>query len=263
MDLTEALRFISKQAETAAGATNKVSVVALPQEPPGTYGIVKADGTIEKVIAAPLPRAHRLMRVDQVPDFIIDARDRLSAKPTVWFHENGVVILLHDQADSRRESQVSVTFEKSPQFETLESCGDAWRDPKQFSAWIRTELLDALRGAKGFTQLLKSLSFRVEETGKSNLSQGRESIGREVDAEISSEFGELPETVIFDVRVFSDPSLIRRQPIECALDVDPRKCLLKVQPLAGQLQTAIDEELGGIAELLKKNVDCPVYHGRP
>lgn len=263
MDLTEALKFISKQAEVAASAATKIAVIGLPGEPPGVYGIVKADGTFEKVKALPSARSHHLIRVDQIPDFIKDARDRLQAKPTVWFDEAGVIVLLDDTAESARQSIAKVEFNKSAQFEVIESCGDSWRDPKQFVAWIRAELLDTLRNAKASMQLFKSLSFRVEETGKSNLSQGRESIGREVDAEISSEFGELPELLVFEAKVFSDPSLVRRQPIECSLDVDPRKCLLKVQPLAGQLQKAIDEELAGIGELLKSSVDCPVYHGRP
>ena len=95
-DLAEALQFTADQAVKAAGANNKVQVLALPQEPEGVYGLVRADGTFQRVVAAAPPRRHTLHRVDQIVDFVQDARSRLSAEPTVWYSRKGVQVLLSD-----------------------------------------------------------------------------------------------------------------------------------------------------------------------
>ena len=265
-DLAEALQFTAEQAEKAAGASNKVQVLDLPCEPKGVYGLVKADGTFQRIVAGASPRGHALHRVDQIVDFVQDARDRLSAKPTVWYSRKGVqVLLVDDSLEANLQSRATINFAFTPQFELIRSCADSspWHDPKQFCLWIRSKLIDCLRDGREILSIMKDLRFNVQNFGKSIIGQGRESIGREVDAEVTSEFGDLPDDLFFDVRVIDDPSLLRRQAIQCALEVDPQKGLMRVVPLAGQIQNALDAELEGIGSLLKSTLDCPDYHGVP
>lgn len=265
-DLAEALQFTADQATKAAGASNKVAVLKLPDEPEGVYGLVGSDGRFERIVGAAKPRSHALHRVDQVVDFVLDAETRLNASPTVWYSRKGVQILLVDDSlAARLESRANITFAFTPQFHLLANCaeGSQWFDPKQLCLWVRTKLLDCLPTSREFLATIRDLRFSVQTGGKSHIGQGRESLGREVDAEVVSEFGDLPEELLFQVRVMDDPSLLRRQPIRCALEIDPQKCLLRIVPLAGEVQNALDAELESIGEMLKSTLKCPVYHGVP
>lgn len=262
---SEALQLLIDTSQQASGAAQKVAVIALPNEPKGYYGIVDADGKFTKVRAEVGPRNHKLLRIDQVPAFTADMEKRLEGAPSVWYSPQGVVVLIDDGLDSDLLSRANLTFKHTEQFEELILCQKSprWMDPKTFATWIRTKVRNVMRGAD---DLLTMVSQIKASTGASQSYAGtksRESIGAEVDSEMESMLGELPDLVLFDVRVYDDPSIVRTVLVTCALECNPRTFEMRLEPQAGQLQAAIDSEMENIGELFGKELKCPLYYGTP
>jgi hypothetical protein len=264
MDLSEAITAISELSARAEGAKDKVQFLSVPGDP-RAYAAVKPDGTHELCYPPHPPRDHTFRSVDQIIPFVQDATTRLPCSPSVWYSDKGIVILLEDHAlelDARPKATVPLS--PSPEFVALlrECKSPQERLPKQFIHWVREYLIDSIPHVEDFLKLLRSIKVNTSESGHVRTGQGRESIGREVDAEVSSEIGQIPEQLVCEIRVFDDPSIKRRVPVRCILDVNPRTCELTCTPLATDLKEAADTELANIAELLS-TLDCPVYFGSP
>lgn len=263
---TEGLELIADLASKASGAATNVAVIELPQEPKGVYGLAKADGSFEKIVADTAPPSYTLSSIDQVVPFVEDATSRLNADPTVWFSAAGVIVILeHKSLRPDLRPRATVPLRPSPEFAVLqrEASKETWRDPKQFVSFIRTTLPDAINDSEGFVQLLKSLRSNYTESGRSQISQGRESLGREIDAGIESDLGDIPDMVNCHVRVFDDPAILRKQGVRCVLECNPRTTEFRLVPVAADLTAAINAEMQSLGTLLKDNVKCPVFFGTP
>lgn len=263
---SESLQLLLDTGKEAAGAAQKVAVIPLPNEPKGVYGLIKADGSFEVRTAAAGPRSHKLLRLDQVPDFVKNITEKFKAVPTVWHCPDGVVILMNDGSmESDLQSRCCLPFKFTEQFAELQSCSKSqrWMDPRSFATWIRTKLMNVMRGADDLLMLLSKMKGSDGKTFNATNTKSRESIGLEVDAEMDSALGDLPDLILFDVRVYDDPSIVRKVQVTCALECNPRDFALRIEPTAGQLQDAIDKEMNSIGDLLAQELDCPVYYGVP
>ncbi len=267
MDLTDAISKIEELAIGNAGAKNKVAVIELPKEPAGVYGLVKPDNSFERIVAVTGPRVHTLHSLDQIVPLVEDVQQRQQGQCTVWYAAAGIVVLLKDEGlTSDLRSRVNVPLKYSPEFATLlgEAKTPATRDAKPFVQWLRTKLLDVLRDAEELLPMLRSLKGSSQENTRLQTGRGRESLGMEVDAEIMSDIGELPDYLIFTPRVFSDPSIQRRVTVRCALEINPRTLEVQLTPIESDLVKAVDDELTSIGNVLKQSLgDVPVFFGTP
>ncbi len=266
MDLSAAIEAVADLATKAGGAEDKVKFLAIPNDPLGAFAVVKSNGELEIRYPNNPPRQHTLKSVDQVAAFVEDASNRLAATTSVWYDRSAVIVLLQDKAiDLDRRAMAKVPLNLSPEFKVLqkEASTPQERLPKLFINWIRQGLIDAIPHVDELLKLLRAIKFNVNESGHSKLSQGRESLGREIEAEALSEIGDIPETIVCEIRVFDDPSIKRRAPVRCNLDVNPRTCEFTFSPLEADLIAAVDEELANIGELIRQGVTCPVFYGTP
>lgn len=255
------LERIQDTAVKAAGAANKVVVLDLPKEP-DKYAIVKPDGSLDIRDVAFPPRTHTLGRLDQVSEFVKDATERLSCKPVIWYSPEKIVVILDDVA-GHRKNRAELVLKPTREVLTLEALAKGV-DQKKLIRALRVPLFDAL-GDDGIAlvKVLRVLDFNETRTGHGTIEHKRESMGRDIESEIRSAAGDIPESIVFKLRLIEDPALTRRFQVICALDVEVQEREFFVAPLGNQLSDAMDQQLKHIHELLEKDCDCPIFYGRP
>ena len=261
--IAEALSLIQTTAQNAASAASKVAVVALPQEPK-KYAVVKADGTVEFRDVAPQDRKHCLGEIGEVAEFVKFAADTLKGKPSVWYAADGVIVVVADAPESHRADRAVAPLIATQSYATLLSIGTKWLPQKEFVRLLRVTLADAATDST--RQLLKAarvISFSATSGGKALAEHGRQSIDRSIEEQVSSEVGDLPEEVEFNVRLFTDPGLTRRFAVRCAVDINAKDATFNLCPLAEQLDDALSQQLELIGDQLRGEVTCPVFRGKP
>ena len=126
---------------------------------------------------------------------------------------------------------------------------------------LRLNFLQAL-GTKG-DQLItacRSLRFSEGTKGHSAVSQGRQSLGRELESEVISELGTIPETLEFVLPIYSDPMLQTLQRILCDLEVNPADQTFLLTPLADEISSAFDRMHQIVRDLCERS-GRPVFLG--
>ena len=260
----ETLELIQTTAQKADGANGKVKTVELP-EPDGRYLIVKADGTHELVERQPPDRRHTLLHISEVGQFTKHAAETWNIGPSVWYDADTVTILIDDGPGDRRRHRAAVHLTHTEEFEFINSLNrEDWLTQKQLVAMLRIHLADCLGERGGETlRILRSINFGATTSGHGNVEHGRESLGRELESEIRSDLGEIPEVIPLAVRVYDDPSLPQRGAIRCALEIDAGRGVFQFIPMPADLREIQDEALDQIGALLESDVDAPLFRGTP
>jgi hypothetical protein len=259
----ETLELIQTTAVRADGAKDKVQVVALPGDPTGRYLIAKPDGTFETTEPGSAPREHMLLSVEQVAPTAAHYKDGYD--PIVWYSPSGVTIVLDDSVDSRRLDVITCPLNKTPAFEFFSCKAEGtWFEQKAFVRKLRVALADCLTETSAeLLRTVRVLSFASSTTGHGKIELGRESIGRDLEAELRSDAGEIPEKVSFNVRLFNDPVLTTRRQIVCGFDIEPREGKFNLCPLAGEIDRVLDEEMNSLATRLEAVGEVPLIFGTP
>jgi hypothetical protein len=266
-DTLELLQLTAKQ---AAGAVNKCVIVErLPGERPGTYGVITADGELLVKRAEPPPRQSRLTSLGAIEDYLkLISEHELSKQPAIYYNAELITILLDESDESRRDESCVIELERSPECAVVDglAASEQWIDQRALIRLLRVKLAGCL-GESGdeLIRLLRTIEFGEASQGRGNLQHGKESLGREVEAEIRASAGELPEKIVLQLRVFSDPVLRDcLQPVWCALDIKPREGTFNLCPLPGELQLAEGRTLDVIGNLLRDAAGTiPVIAGTP
>ncbi len=248
----DTLREMNKTAVEAAGAANKVKIIDLPKEPPGSYGVIDSSGALAVAIAKPFPREHRTVSFDDFIEAVSHYKEKGGFAPAVWYSPERIVAVLDDKADSRRLDKVTLPLDYTPGFRFfLNDAAGAWMPQKAFIRKLRVDLADCLTDSS--SALLKAarvLSFNESQSGYGKVQLGSESLGRDIQEQVSLDQGEVPDQVTFSIRVFTDAGLKRRYLINCAVDVNPREGTFNIAPLPSQVQETLDEELQHVGERL-------------
>lgn len=261
--IADALKLIQSTAQQAASAAGQLSVIELPKEP-DRYAIVSADGSFEIRDAAPPPRAHVLGSLDQVDDFVASVSERFGATPTVWYDGDGIVVVIHDTEASQRRDAAKLKFRPTSTWTELCHHAEEWLPQKEFVRFLRITLADAATdSSRQLLRVCRVIGFSNSAGVASTVEHGRQSLGRDIEQQVKSEVGDLPEEITLNVRIFDDPSLTRRFAIRCAVDVEPRNATFNLCPLPGALGDAVDEQLDLIGRELTDSVECPVFRGKP
>lgn len=238
----DTLELIQETAVKAGGATNKVHVVDLGEFENGKYLIVDGNGEIKTHLAPPI-RGHRLSSVGQIVPLLQFAD---SDSGSVWISETQITILFDDE---RRLDQAKLPLVKTAEFAALASISEKWLDPKSFVRSLRTTFYRALGPQREqIIKTFRSLNFGESVQGRAKIEHGRESLGRELESEIRSELGPIPEMLALDIRVFEDPDLTARERVECAVELDARNGNINLCPLPEEMQQAVQANLERIAD---------------
>jgi hypothetical protein len=264
--IADAIGRITSLAKQADGASNKVHVLEVPGEPRKRW-IVDPTGKREEVTLPPPTLKSTLLSVDQL-DGYLSAAKAAKFNPSVWFNAKGVEVVLDDGPDNDRRHRAAIKFEVTREFAFLSSLVDKESpfDPKRLIRILKTTFLDAI-GPDVREPLIDALSeLRATTNSETRMSsaRGRESIGTEVDSQITSDITRIPEQLILEIRPFQDRGLVGRYPVRVAIEVDPERVTFELIPARNDLDKATESALDAFEEVLTKTVkDVPIYFGTP
>ena len=228
--LKEFIEAISQQAVKAAG----VRVVTIPVEPGHRYATVDQSGCLEFHDAAPHPREHDVKDVAAIADLAAAYIGGVDINVVIWYSRDGIVMLFND--DTRRDV-ATLTLEYSPQITSLQAMeSQKAMNQAAIVRLLRVVFRDCLSQAGNLIDILRKIKFRKNEAGGSDIAQGKSSIGRSIQAELSGE-GVIPDEVILDVPVFLGQPW--RASVLCVLEADPANECFTLMPMAGAIEQAI------------------------
>ena|GEM_PF-2583978 len=261
----DVLRSLQETAVRAA-ALDSVRVIELPGEPRGVYGVVDKDGQLEVREIRPTPRDHFTISLDDFTEAVMHYKGK-EFDPTVWYSAaDGIVAVLEDGKESRRQDRVRLLLKRTPPFAWLaEKAQGEWLPQKAFIRKLRVELGDCLTdSSNALLRSLRLVTFKTTQTGYGKVSAGQESLGRDIEEAVGVDQGELPEVVNFKVRVFTDACLTRQHILACSLDVNAQEATFNLTPIGLAAQQILDDELIHIGERLEGALtDVPVFGGVP
>lgn len=256
--LQEALKLIEETAVKAAGARDKLQIVHVPTEPGHIYYTVGPGGEKERRVTEPAPRCHELATVAEVLEFV---EKKGSDKSVIWYDRSGVTIVVDD---STRRDLASVSLEFTPQFVKLQEL-ERYQPFKQkeFVRLLRVTLAGTLQDPR-LLDWVRAVKFTTQGNAAGQVRHGRESMGRDIDAQVTSEItDDCPEEVTLFVRVFTDPILVATSQVVCAVEIDASAETFSLTPLPLQLHNAIEDQVERFGSDFREGAKCPVFRGTP
>lgn len=204
-------------------------------------------------------RVHSASNLESFAAIVVDYGDKEDA--TVWHKDNLVVAVLNTGDASYRDDTVRWSLTASEKFKALTQDAPRPKSHAEFVRFLVQSLRDELdASAPGLLGTIRNLKFRSADEQTGDIKQGRESMGRSIEAEITGAT-ELPETIIVKVRRWASLEYVAA--IECLLVLDVQERKLSIRPLADQLEQAENGAQGWLHEQLTAAVECPVYFGTP
>lgn len=260
----ETLQLIQKTAVEAAGAGSKFVIENAEVIGEDYYAIGKADGTVEIRQKPRRDRDHVLAFISEVVPYCQYATEKLGATPSIWFNGRRLEIMLRDtEIKGTFGDRATLSLAVTEQIETLLALEESPRKftQKDFVKLLRLQFASAL-GTKAdqIIAACRSISFSESQRGSSTIGNGRQSLGRELEAEIRSEAGPIPETIELTLPYYEDPDLQFPVVIRCDLEVNSSDQSFVLTPLSGELRRAIHALSRQVVEIVSKS-GCPVFLG--
>jgi hypothetical protein len=262
----ETLEEIQKTAVAASGAKDKLQLVPVPGSKIGEFAAVKPNGEFEMMTPEQRPpdRRHKLLSIEELSAYIEYAKGTLQATPVVYYSPDGIAVVLNDGTESLRADTATIELKPTKAHTTLKQSADKWLQQKDFIRLLRISLADCL-GEDGaqLVKVLRLVNFKGGSSGFGKVEHGRESMGKDIEDEVTSDAGPIPEQVTLLVRLYEDRGLQTRFPVRCAVEINSREALFNLSPLAGSIEAAVDEQMSAIGSLIDQATDCPVFYGTP
>jgi hypothetical protein len=239
------LEWVRRLSERAASASGKLSIL---QELSDDFSItyVTADGQVSEKTRRPMARRFLFNSVDQLGASIDLAKSVFESEsgggvviPAIFVSRSGVLLVWNLSGGSGRGRDRSVYYVQShDEFKVF--YGDTENlNQKQFLRLLRVNLKSAL-GELGNTLIpaISSIRWETGSRGASQVGSGRESMGREINSEIRSLAGEIPDEIVLNLRLSRDPATPGRYPVRCVLQIDSQQQTFSLLPMAGELDRA-------------------------
>lgn len=264
MELTkETLELLQKTAVDAAGAQQKAYVRDIGAIVPDHYLLVAGDQVT--LVQRPRPqRWYSLVSLSEVVPFCAWGVERLSANPVIWFDGDVLDIPFHPAKDSGPWSDGgSLRVSKTSAFELLERLAETptKHSQKDFVRVLRMEFQSALgTAANSVIAACRAIRFSESQRGQSTVSNGRQSLGRELESEVVADVGTIPETLEFRLPVYMDPLLQMPATILCDLEVNPLDQTFTLTPFPGQVEAALDK-LSDVVRAVVADAGVPFFRG--
>ena len=262
--IREAMELFKDQVAGAAGAKGKVELLDVPGDP-RHYMIVSADGTHTIAEKSPPPRVHSLDTIDAVIEYVTWAETNLTGDPTVWFDGETIRVILDDADDSQRINRVSCELAYTPTWKKIDWLGEQWLAQKAFVRLLRITLADAAtESSQQLLRVARVLAFSNSSAGHGKVEHGRQSLGLDIEEEVKSEAGEIPDEITLNVRIFDDPRTTRRFEIRLAVDINAREGTFNLCPVPGSVEEALEDQVNTIGGWLDHELpDVAVFRGTP
>lgn len=250
MDLGNA---IGQVADLARGTT-RTTVMEVKQEPAGTYYLVGPTGLAERKVAAPAWHNETLDTPAELRQFIKDNRKQSDA---VFFDESAIVYV-YDLDDRRHRAACPLKL--NPQFKWLrDESAQQFRQP-DFIRLLRITLKGCVSPDSNLLQLVRQLKFNATQDGGATIQHGKESIGRNITAQVTGEAA-IPEEVTLMLSVFENFRFAVN--VLCAVEINPHDQTFRLTPYPLQLRAAMDLTMDEIDQFFEAD-DLPnAYRGNP
>ncbi len=252
-----AIQLIQETAQKAIGA----KVIAELQEPRANY--VQIGSALERIPRVPAVRGHAVERLADVIAFAeATTAGKHSKEPRmVLWHARDAVTLVLDDSDRRDLVQMALPW--SDEYRAVANLGgiaSPWLDQ---AAFVRFLWLNGLATDVIVAQF-RRLRWASGQTANANLQRGKESLGREIEAEVAGA-EELPTELVLSIPVYRAPGERTAYQVKCAVDTSPGDERLRLVPLPGELEKAVDLAQADIHKRLTDalGADIPVYYGTP
>lgn len=272
----ESLSLIQSTAVSASDASGKIAIIKAPELGDGKVLVVNASGDY-RIFDQVRERNHTIGDIQSVIDWVkyavesVKTADGGKSAPVVWVSPERIQIVTDDLTNKASRDSVVYNFQKTNEYKILLELANR-QEPnsyqqKSFVRLLRTQLWDTLDFSQREIWIKQFRSLRSTESGsaKSAIGSSRQSLGRELDEQVNSEFGEIPDSLKLSVRLFQDPALEQRQPIVCDLECTPSTFNFTLQPIQSDLAEALENEVSDIIKLIKDGVgkDVQVFRGKP
>lgn len=253
--LAGAVELIQVSASEAVTAENRFHLQEIRQL--DQIALITADSYTLKDI--PKIWKSTLYSIDQIPAAV-------AAYPVAQIHLSFLTVtLLLDMDDIRH--RITIDLDLTAQWLRLTKMKEETFDAKGLQRLLRLEFGDCLDEAgQRLIQWLSKVEFRNGETMRSELKRDRESLGRSVEAEVTSEAGEMPEIITVAPRIYNDRALQARRTIPLMVDFQPLQARFQLVPVPNSIDDAVSEELSDlqhqIANSLPDDTEIPVLFGQ-
>jgi hypothetical protein len=222
---------IDRIAELAVGE-RKIQTVLPPGEPDHIYLLAKPDGSVEKCVADAPPRAEELGDVDS---FAARVLQLTPVKESVIFVGSDNVYAVLDDEKTRRE-RLFLPLPPTPQFTALiNAAGRELMPHGRFVDFLRIDLATAV--PTDCIALFRSLKGTRSTEARATVQTGKESLGRDVYAEVAASGKPIPELIDVTIPVYDLPAFPAAK-IQCAVICDLIEMKFGLRPLAGQVRNA-------------------------
>ena len=204
-------------------------------------------------------RSHRATDLETVVAFALRFKDK---NPAIWYSRAGVVCLIDDED---REDTIKLTLRFSDQFAQLVELNrtKAKVSQRDMILLLRSTFKDCLMHNADLVKQLRTV--KVQSGGTTELQRGKSSEGRQIAAEIGSQY-EPPEYLSLSIPVFLDQIGTGLQTVQCVFEVHEDGPTFQLFPLPAELEcAAVDAEVrihDRIVSLLGES-SVPCYFGTP
>lgn len=277
-DFSNSIQKIADMAKVATGLQSSPHVMTIPGQAKHMVHVwephTKDLRTIE---LAPEKRDYKATSIQSligvIGQFAPKAADATQPDPVAatdvwaWVNKGTVVVQLHQSGD--RREKVTLALQRSDAFKALETLGKAGQvNQRTLLDYLRTQI--NCPHTPDLVPLVKRLKFSVGTAGDSTVGNGRESMGKRVEAEVAGLDGSaMPELVTFEVPVYDDlfdeKGEVITRPIECSFDVNTMEQSFAVKPRAGEIEKALRELDQYVIDQIKFGVasSVRVFRGIP
>lgn len=232
-------------------------ISSVPGAPDHQKLLVEPGKGVTFINVDPPPRCHKagslasIISLAKPPNF--------EWKNCVVWYDRTQVTLLYDDGTRRDKAVFSPRYH--PQFQLLKELEEKKTAFKQadFLKLLRVQL----RGLADFTELIALISkvrFGRSEESVSEITQGKASIGRHLQAEMANAAG-MPTECRLEVVVCSNVDFLWE--IDCHIEIDPAAESFRLYPFPGEIEEAIQNMESFIGAELAADAGCPIYFGQP
>ena len=199
-------------------------------------------------------------------DSFVTAFNRFAGEgASIWLHDGtGVIGLL---GDMYRESRVIWELLYSEAFSKLCGQRNVWHDQKAFVRLLQHDLA-ACGPDEPKRQLISAvrrLSFARKSDGAASVEHGKESLGRQVEAQVAGAES-IPERISLTLPVYSTVGAGMIGQVDCGIYIDVESERFGLHPYPDQTTQAVFSVLKKISEKLAESVpyeECPIVLGKP
>ncbi len=251
----QAVQAIERITKDAARAV----VLPIPGEAPGHAWIQNPGENAERIALEPQPRKYTAFSLDglcgQIHHFATEGDQ--AAQVLALVGRGRVTVLLDENETRLHRLTMELPISRPFAFLTALSNSVPKYDQKQVVWQLRTQIGSGNIEPDDLLTRFKSLKFSQSSDGGSDIAVGRESMGKQVTAQVAGGGKDMPESCTLSVPVYADLVLdgeVQMQHIECAIDIDIAEATFIIKPMPGELERAQRETDEAIRKYISDTV---------